>query len=98
MPSDPEPIRRQLRITCADALELLTDFLEEALSPADRARLHQHLAGCEACAAYLDQLRTTVTLVGTMKGDDAFEVNEQTMAGLLDLFRTHASDEGPAES
>lgn len=89
MPDDPESTRRRLRITCADALELLTDYLEEALDPADQDRLQQHLAGCEACAAYLDQLRTTVTLVGTIKGGQAYDVDEPTMAGLVDLFRSH---------
>lgn len=94
MERDPDSVRRQLRITCADALNLLTDFLEEALSPEDRERLREHLEGCEACAAYLDQLRTTVTVVGTIRGAEEYPVDEETVDRLADLFRSYSGRGG----
>ena len=50
-------------IACRELVELVTDYLEGALTPERRALLEQHLAACEGCAAYLDQMRRTVALL-----------------------------------
>lgn len=89
MQNDAESVRRALRITCADAVELMTDHLEGALQPSDQQRFAQHLDGCTACAVYLDQLRSTVTVVGDVRGGDDYAVDEATIADLIELFRTH---------
>jgi anti-sigma factor RsiW len=53
-------------ITCREVVELVTDYLEGAL-PADRRVLfEEHLAGCEGCLTYLDQMRSTLRAVGTL--------------------------------
>ena len=70
MASDPESTRAQLRITCADATMLLTDYDEGALTFADHARLEAHLAGCAACGVYLDQLRATADAIGHLRTPD----------------------------
>ena len=46
-------------MTCREVVELMTDYLEGTLSPADRARFDDHIAGCDGCRAYLDQMRRT---------------------------------------
>jgi anti-sigma factor RsiW len=46
-------------MTCRQVVELMTDYLEDALSAADRARFEEHIAGCDGCRAYLAQLATT---------------------------------------
>ena len=51
--------KRLPELPCRDLVELITDYLEERLSPVDRARFEAHLAECEACRTYLDQLRQT---------------------------------------
>ena len=48
---------------CQELVELVTDYLEGALSPEDRARFEVHLSECEGCRAYLEQMRMTVRLV-----------------------------------
>ncbi len=53
-------------ITCRELVELVTDYLDGALSPADRERFEAHLQICDACVMYVDQLRSTVTAVGTL--------------------------------
>lgn len=80
MASDPESIRAQLRITCADATTLLTDYDERALTPADHDRLEAHLAGCMACGVYLDQLRTTANAIGYLRTS---HVGADVMAHLI---------------
>jgi anti-sigma factor RsiW len=46
-------------MTCRQVVELMTDYLEGALSSADRAKFEEHIAGCDGCRAYLAQLSTT---------------------------------------
>ena len=64
---------RAPRLTCRELVDLLTDYLEDALPPLERARVEEHLAVCPDCGAYLDQLRTTVALLGRLREDDAPE-------------------------
>jgi len=54
-------------VTCREVVELMTDYLEGALSPADRDRFEQHLAGCEGCTAYLAELRKTLRVLGGLR-------------------------------
>ncbi|MGH9281562.1 MAG: zf-HC2 domain-containing protein, partial [Acidimicrobiales bacterium] len=49
--------RRRRAIVCQQAVELVTDYLEGALSPRDRARLEAHLGECPHCHEYFDQMR-----------------------------------------
>ena len=53
-------------LPCAHVVELLTDYLDGALDPVTTARVDAHLAVCEPCTIYLDQLRTTITDLGTL--------------------------------
>jgi anti-sigma factor RsiW len=57
------------RLTCRDLVELVTDYLELALSPAERARLEDHLTCCPDCPRYLAQMRDTVRLLGVLRVD-----------------------------
>jgi len=56
-------IDNDLRLTCADALELVTDYLDDALAPTDLENFTSHLSLCEGCRVYVDQIRRTVRLV-----------------------------------
>jgi anti-sigma factor RsiW len=49
---------------CRELVELITDYLEERLSPVDRIRFESHLAACEACRIYLEQFRQTISVLG----------------------------------
>jgi anti-sigma factor RsiW len=51
-------------MACQELVELVTDYLEGRLSPADRERFDAHIAGCDACTAYLDQMRMTLAALG----------------------------------
>jgi anti-sigma factor RsiW len=53
-------------LTCKELVELVTDYLEGALSVADARRFELHVAGCGGCAAYLAQLRETIRLTGAL--------------------------------
>ncbi|HZC69317.1 MAG TPA: zf-HC2 domain-containing protein [Jatrophihabitans sp.] len=46
-------------LTCSDVVELVTDYVEGTL-PADVAgRVAAHLAECDGCATYLEQMMQT---------------------------------------
>jgi anti-sigma factor RsiW len=71
-------------INCQELVELVTDYLEGALDPADLRRFEEHLADCGKCTEYLAQLRATIRAVGLITPDDLSIAAE---AALLDVFR-----------
>jgi anti-sigma factor RsiW len=58
------PWFRRRDLVCRQAVELMTDYLEGALSRRDRARLEEHLGACPHCSEYLSQIRATIAAVG----------------------------------
>jgi len=71
-------------LTCREFVELVTDYLEEALEPAERRRFDEHLVDCLGCTAYLAQMRETIRLTGRLREED---VDGEAMAPLLNAFR-----------
>jgi len=75
-------------VTCREVVELMTDYLDNSLSPGDRARFEQHLSGCDGCTAYLAQLRAARALMDR----SAIEpVPELMRAELVKAFKTWKS-------
>jgi anti-sigma factor RsiW len=73
---------------CQELVEVITDYLEGALSREDRRRFDEHLAGCSGCRAYLEQMRTTIRLTGALKTDSIPEgVRERLLAAFRDWNR-----------
>jgi anti-sigma factor RsiW len=46
--------------TCVGIVEFVTNYLEGALADDTRARFEAHLADCEGCEIYLEQMRSTI--------------------------------------
>jgi len=44
-------------MTCKDAIELFSDYLEAAVDAEALARLEEHLRDCPPCVAYLNTFR-----------------------------------------
>ena len=57
-------------MTCRELVELVTEHLDGALSPEDRARFEAHLAGCEDCTAYVEQFTLTIDALGALGAGD----------------------------
>jgi predicted anti-sigma-YlaC factor YlaD len=53
-------------LDCDEVVELVTAYLDGALEPDVVSRITEHLAGCEGCTRYVDQMRRTVTLLGRL--------------------------------
>ena len=57
-------------LTCQELVELVTDYLEGALSPDEGRRFEEHLDVCPGCVTYVEQMRETVRLTGRLREDD----------------------------
>lgn len=71
-------------LSCPEMVELLTAYLEGALTPADEARFDTHLGLCAGCVTYVEQFRETVDATGTLAEE---QVPQGVMAQLLLAFR-----------
>ena len=71
-------------MTCQQVVEIITDYLDGALDAVVREELERHLMVCPGCAAYLDQMRLTVRLTGSLTAE---QVPKDMMSILLDAFR-----------
>ncbi|TPG36099.1 zf-HC2 domain-containing protein [Mycobacterium hodleri] len=55
---------------CDKLVELVTDYLDDALDVDTRARFDLHLLECDGCENYLQQFRATISIVGRPHPDD----------------------------
>jgi anti-sigma factor RsiW len=77
-PGRPDPA------TCAGVVELVTEYLEDALDPDVRAGFEAHLDDCEGCAIYLEQMRATIVAAGSV---DVEHVAPATLDRLVAAYR-----------
>src|ERR1700723_2676202 len=75
---------RSRDLVCQEVVELVTDYLEGALSPAEHRRFEAHLAGCPHCTEYLAQMRETIRLAGRLVPED---LTDGMRSDLTDLYR-----------
>lgn len=71
-------------LTCKQVVELVTDYLEEALSPENRARFDEHMASCPYCQIYLEQMRQTIHTLGCLPEET---IPPKALDALLEHFR-----------
>jgi anti-sigma factor RsiW len=74
-------------LSCQELVELVTDYLEGALDDRDLRAFEGHLAGCDGCTEYVEQLRATIRIVGTLSPDD---LTPDAEAALMQAFRDWA--------
>jgi anti-sigma factor RsiW len=75
-------------MACRELVELVTDYLEDRLSLLDRARFEAHIAECEYCATYLEQMRLTIRTLGRIPEES---LSADTRSALLTAFRSWRS-------
>lgn len=49
-------------LVCQQLVELVSDYLDGGLDDLDRRRVENHLAGCDGCTAYVEQVRELLRL------------------------------------
>jgi anti-sigma factor RsiW len=75
---------RRRPLVCRQAVELVTDYLDGALSHSDRARFEAHVADCPHCTTYLEQIRTTIAVTGRIEPES---LDPQVQDELIALYR-----------
>jgi anti-sigma factor RsiW len=76
-------------MTCAELVELVTAFVEGELDSETERRFVEHLAICDGCEIYLEQMRRTIAEVGQVPPGS---MSDQTRDRLLDAFRNFPRD------
>jgi anti-sigma factor RsiW len=71
-------------LTCQELVEVVTDYLEGSMPAERRLLFEKHLAFCDWCQTYLEQMRATIRLTGTLEEED---LTPEARAALLDVFR-----------
>lgn len=75
-------------LSCMELVELITDYLEGALSHEAHRRFEDHLATCDGCTAYLSQMQQTIQLTGRLSVE---AIPAEAKERLLDAFRAWKS-------
>ena len=71
-------------LSCQEFVELVTDYLEDALPAELRDRVEAHLQVCDGCTLYLGQIRVTVR---ALKLSAATTIDRQFRERMLHNFR-----------
>ena len=71
-------------LTCHEVIVILTDYLEDALPENERRRVEEHLATCDGCTVYLEQLRETIRVTGMLTEE---QIPGEQKQQLLEAFR-----------
>ena len=80
-----------MTLSCQELVELVTAYLEDGLSPEDRARFDAHVEVCPGCRTYLAQIRRTIELSGRLTPE---QLDPEAEAALLAAFRDWQHREG----
>jgi anti-sigma factor RsiW len=71
-------------LVCREFVDLVTDYLEGTLPDRDRVRMDAHLAECDGCAGYLEDMRR---LADSLHATPEPPPDEATRDALLRAFR-----------
>jgi anti-sigma factor RsiW len=82
-----------LAVDCDEVVELVTDYLEGALPAELAAEVDAHLALCEGCAVYLDQMRRTINELGRVPVES---ISDTAKAELIAAFRSYSASAPPS--
>jgi len=83
--------RRHEDLVCQQIVELVTNYLEGALPSPERRGFEAHIAACEHCTEYLEQMRMTILLSGRLRTSDLTPAMRQEFSVLYESWRGEAS-------
>jgi anti-sigma factor RsiW len=75
---------RDTEMACKELVEVVTDYLDGAISDTDRRRFEAHLGECDLCVEYLDQMRH---VAGELRGLSGETIAAERRDALLAAFR-----------
>jgi hypothetical protein len=82
--------RRREDLVCQQIVELVTDYFEGALSGPRRRGFEAHIAACEHCTEYLEQMLITIQLSGRLRTSDLTPAMREEFSALYASWRAEA--------
>jgi anti-sigma factor RsiW len=87
-------LRRSPRhVACIEFVELVTDYLDGVLPTPERRALEHHLSLCDPCAGYLEQMRETRRLTGSLTAADVPEAGVDDLMAAFRAYQTERVDD-----
>ena len=68
--------------SCQEMIEVVTNYLDDALPPDEQQRFERHLSYCAGCNTYVDQIRETIRQTGMVPREESLRpaLREQIVA------------------
>lgn len=71
-------------LSCREIVQLVTEYLEDTMSPEARLRFEEHVSICPPCRGFLSQMRATLRASGEVTEES---LSPETRASLIATFR-----------
>ncbi|MDX6615678.1 MAG: hypothetical protein QOD60_769 [Solirubrobacterales bacterium] len=71
-------------LACQELVEIVTAYLDGAMSRRDRKRFEAHISGCDNCTTYVEQMRQTIAATGSVAEET---IDPAARDELLEVFR-----------
>ena len=81
-------------VTCQQLVDVLTDYLEDVVDAQQRADIERHLVICRGCANYVEQMRSTIDLLGRIAEEQPADAQAEQLLG---MFRAWRAERGTCE-
>lgn len=78
-------------MSCKELVELITEYLEGMLPEPERARFERHLAQCDGCQTYIEQMRQMIGALGKI---EERSIPPEVLEKFLLVFRNWKKDQG----
>lgn len=80
-------VSHPIHLTCREVVELVTEFLDDAMAADDRIRVEQHLLVCPPCTSHIGQMRATIARLGELGEPPDSGSSSPVREAALDVFR-----------
>ena len=74
-------------LVCQEVVELASDHIDGQLEPAVQSAVVEHVTTCVGCRTYVEQLRTTVTVLSRLPGP-----RHDPLPAVREAFRAHGNE------
>lgn len=76
--------------SCQEMIEVVTNYLDDALPPDEQQRFERHLSYCAGCNTYVAQIRETIRQTGMVPREESLPpaLREEIVAQFRNLKRS----------
>ena len=75
------------KLVCKEFVELVTDYLEEALLPRTREASETHRTECPHCPTYFEQMQQTIHMLRQLATDEPFPETKEELIKALQTWK-----------